>query len=169
MGNIIRMAGVIKESIVDGPGMRFVLFCQGCPRNCKGCHNPSTHDFNGGYPYEESRILDAIQENKLITGVTFSGGEPFYQAKALNSLADKIIEMGKDIVVYSGYTYEELLEMGKEDSSVKELLEKCRYLIDGPFVVEKKSLVLPFRGSTNQRIIDLNESFKIGRVVETEL
>ena len=85
--NFIRLAGVIRESIVDGPGLRFTVFCQGCPHGCEGCHNPDTHDFNGGYDCEISKITAAIDENPLLDGVTFSGGEPMCQPEAFLNLA----------------------------------------------------------------------------------
>lgn len=165
MKNTLRLAGVIKESIVDGPGIRFVIFCQGCSHGCPGCHNPETHDPKGGIEYDFDKILDAITANPLIKGVTFSGGEPFEQAEGLALLAERIREKGYDIWTYSGYTFEQLWERAKTDPAVKKLLEGCSVLIDGPFVEEKKTLNLPFRGSSNQRIIDVAKSLKRGQAV----
>ena len=165
----LRISGVIRESIVDGPGIRFVVFCQGCPHRCEGCHNPQTHDFDGGNMCSVERILEEIKKNPLLKGVTFSGGEPFSQPEALCELADGILEMGLDIIVYSGYTFEELLGMSEKISHVKGLLEKCYVLIDGRFELDKRTLALPFRGSTNQRIIDLKKSFEKGEAVEMDL
>lgn len=151
----LRLSGCISDSIVDGPGMRYVIFTQGCPHHCPGCHNTQTHDFSGGYIADAEDILREISENPLCGGVTFSGGEPFCQAKALDSLAEKILAMGKDIVAYSGYTLEQLLEKGKQDAAILSLLRKCRLLIDGPYIEAQRDLTLQFRGSRNQRIITI--------------
>ena len=106
----IRIAGVVRESIVDGPGLRLAVFCQGCPHGCKDCHNPDTHDFCGGYDCEISKIVEAVKANPLLDGVTFSGGEPFCQPAAFCSLAAALKEARPDLnlMAYSGYTYEEL-------------------------------------------------------------
>ena len=149
----LRLAGVIRESIVDGPGFRFAIFCQGCPHHCPECHNPDTWDFEGGKETSFERILEEIDKNPLLAGVTFSGGEPFCQAEAFAALADEIRKRNLDIVTFTGYTYEELLEMSEKDHAVKELLEKTDLLIDGPFIKAEKDLTLQFRGSRNQRKI----------------
>jgi len=152
----LRLAGVERESIVDGPGFRYVLFVQGCPHNCPGCHNPQTHDFEGGYTADPPQILQEIAANPLLQGVTFSGGEPFCQAAALCVLARSIREMGKNIVVYSGFTLEQLLHRSLQDPAIQDLLHLCDILIDGPFILAERDLSLQFRGSRNQRIIDLH-------------
>lgn len=154
----IRIAGIVRESIVDGPGLRFAIFSQGCPHSCKGCHNESTHDFNGGYDCELSKILDEIDKNPLLTGVTFTGGEPFCQPKEFYKLGVEVKERGLDIVAYSGYTLEELKEMAKNDEDIGKLLDIIDYLVDGPFILEEKDLTLEFRGSRNQRFIRLVDS-----------
>lgn len=164
----LRLAGVIRESIVDGPGLRMTIFTQGCPHHCKGCHNPQTHDFNGGYISHPENILAAIDKDKLLRGVTFSGGEPFMQADALARLAKEIHKRGLDIVTYTGFTYEQLFESFEEYPDRRELLEQTDYLIDGKFILEQRSLDLHFRGSANQRIIDVKKSLAEGRVVETD-
>lgn len=151
----IRLAGVIRESIVDGPGFRFAIFCQGCPHRCPGCHNPNTWDFEGGKDTSFDKILNAIDQNPLLAGVTFSGGEPFSQAEAFSALADEIKKRDLDIVTFTGYTLEQLREMAKENTAVGELLNKTDLLIDGPFIMEERDLTLQFRGSKNQRIIDM--------------
>ncbi|HYE67475.1 MAG TPA: anaerobic ribonucleoside-triphosphate reductase activating protein [Anaerovoracaceae bacterium] len=151
----MRIAGIVRESIVDGPGLRFSIFSQGCPHDCKGCHNESTHDFDGGYDCERSKILEEIDKNPLLTGVTFTGGEPFCQAKEFYKLGVDIKARGLDIVAYSGYTLEELQEMAKNDEYVDQLLGIVDYLVDGPFVLEERDLTLEFRGSRNQRFIRL--------------
>lgn len=151
----LKISGIEPESIVDGPGFRYVIFTQGCPHRCPGCHNPQTHDFDGGEAADIPAILAEIAADPLLQGVTFSGGEPFCQPKPLCSIAQAVKGMGKDVVAYSGYTLEELLELGKTDPAVTRLLELCDILIDGPYIDEQRDLTLRFRGSANQRVIDL--------------
>ena len=151
----LRLAGVMPESIVDGPGFRYTIFVQGCPHNCQGCHNPQTHDFNGGYEADPAKLLEEISENPLLQGVTFSGGEPFCQAGALAALAREIRKQGKNIFVYSDFTLEQLVKRSESDPAVGELLILCDVLVDGPFVLAERDLSLLFRGSRNQRLIDL--------------
>lgn len=153
----LRISGVEPESIVDGPGLRYVVFTQGCPHRCPGCHNPQTHDFAGGEPADIPAILAEIADDPLLQGVTFSGGEPFCQPEPLCGIAKAVKEMGKDVVAYSGYTLEELEKMGEADPAVARLLDLCDILIDGPYLEERRDLTLRFRGSANQRIIDLRE------------
>lgn len=147
----IRVAGEIEESIVDGPGLRYVLFVQGCPIHCKGCQNPQTWDMDGGKLVSVRAILEKIRSNPLIKGVTFSGGEPFAQAEALLPLARVLKRSGYHVMSYSGYTFEELMK----SDACRSLLFELDLLVDGPFIEEQKSLELLFRGSRNQRIIDL--------------
>lgn len=162
----LRIAGTVSESIVDGPGLRFVVFTQGCPHGCPGCHNPQTHDFEGGREASAQELLTMLDENPLLSGVTLSGGEPICQASALVPFCREIKRRKKNIVLYSGYTYEQLCEM---DEDVQALLDLCDLLIDGPFDLEKKSLMLHFRGSANQRVIDLPASRKAGKAVLSPL
>ncbi len=166
--NTIRLAGVVRESIVDGPGLRFTVFCQGCPHGCEGCHNPATHDFDGGYDCEISKIIEAVEENPLLDGVTFSGGEPMCQPEAFANLAREIKKHNLNIVTYTGFTYEKLQEMAEGDGAVRELLELTDLLIDGPFVLKQRDLTLLFRGSGNQRIIDMNKTRADGRLCLSE-
>jgi anaerobic ribonucleoside-triphosphate reductase activating protein len=151
--HIIRMAGIVPESYVDGPGVRFTIFVQGCPHQCSGCHNSDTWDFFGGTSFTANELLEKIilanRENPYLQGVTISGGEPFIQAYPLAHLAKGIKELGMDLAVYTGYTLERLPKV----PSALEFLEHIDILIDGPFVLEKKALTLPFRGSANQRIL----------------
>ena len=165
----IRIAGVVRESIVDGPGLRFTVFCQGCPHGCKGCHNMATHDFSGGYDCEISRILEAIDENPLLDGVTFSGGEPMCQPEAFYNLAVQVKERGLNIVTYTGFTYEELITMGESNIGVKKLMDLTDILVDGRFVLEERDLTLPFRGSANQRLIDMNLTRELGKLTLAEI
>ena len=159
----MRLAGIIRESIVDGPGIRFVVFCQGCPHNCPGCHNPESHDFDAGTDVRIDRILGEIGKNPLLRGVTFSGGEPMCQAEGLIELASGVKEMGLTLTVFTGFTYEE--RISKEDGAINGLLELTDLLIDGRYVEKKRDLTLKFRGSSNQRLIDMNETRKKGEVV----
>jgi len=161
----LRVSGVIPESITDGPGIRFTIFTQGCAHNCPGCHNPSTHDYNGGEDRDTEELLDALRHDPMITGVTLSGGEPFDQAGALLGLAREVRAMGLELAAYTGYLYEELLAMGGDRA---ELLKLCDVLIDGPFIMAKRNLDIRFKGSENQRIIDVPESMASGKVVLKE-
>lgn len=161
----MRIAGIVRESIVDGPGIRFTVFCQGCPHGCPGCHNPETHDFDGGNDCSTEKLLEEIDKNPLLAGVTFSGGEPFCQPEAFVELAKGVKERGLNITVFSGYTYEELIDMAVSSEAVKELLDMSDILIDGPFIKDKKDLTLRFRGSSNQRVIDMKETRKYGKIV----
>ncbi len=150
----LRIAGTIGESIVDGPGIRYVLFTQGCPHGCPGCHNPQTHDFGGGKVVDTALLLADIQKNPFVKAVTFSGGEPFAQPEALAELACALKEKGYHLMCYSGYTFEQLLQ--REDA--RPLLDKLDLLVDGPFVEGQKSIELRFRGSANQRVLDVPAS-----------
>ncbi len=162
----MRLSGVVKESVVDGPGIRFVVFFQGCPHHCPGCQNPETHDFAGGTLFQSEDILQEIAKHPLLKGITLSGGEPLAQPKAAALLARGVREMGKDIFVYTGYTWEEILEMAEKNSDVKELLSDTAIVMDGPFLLKEKDLNLFFRGSRNQRAIDVAASLEAGKVVE---
>ena len=168
MKDTIRMAGIIRESIVDGPGLRMAIFCQGCAHACKGCHNPETWDFKGGYDSKIENIIKAIDEDPLLDGVTFSGGDPMYQPEAFYELAKQIKERKLNILIYTGFTYEELLEMGEKDHYVIDLLKLTDTLIDGKFELDNRDISLLFRGSKNQRIIDVQASLKQGKVVLDE-
>lgn len=172
----IRIAGTVEDSIVDGPGLRFVVFVQGCPHGCAGCHNPETHDFSGGRLADTDKLYEQCVENPLCSGVTFSGGEPFCQAEALYRLGVRLkseassVGAGKHLMCYSGWTFEELLEKSRNEEYTGKLLSILDILVDGRFVMEKRSLSLPFRGSTNQRLIDVPSSLRSGRTeIVTEL
>ena len=163
----LRVAGIVNDSIVDGRGIRLAVFVQGCPHHCPGCHNPETHDFAGGHDDDTDRIFEVFRKNPLLRGITFSGGEPFCQPAPLVELAKKVHAVGKDVTVYSGWTYEELCE--KHDPEIDALLAECDVLVDGRFVEELKDLELTFRGSSNQRLIDLNRTRETGAVTLLEL
>ena len=167
-GKVLRIAGIVRESIVDGKGIRFTVFCQGCPHHCPGCHNPQTHPFDGGSLVKIERIAQEIGKNPLLQGVTFSGGEPFCQACAFAELAKLVHAMpgNLDVTCYSGWTYEQLLEKAETEPDVAALLGECDYLVDGPFVLAKRDLTLRFRGSSNQRFLDLKKSRAAGKAIE---
>lgn len=159
----IKIAGIVQESIVDGPGFRTAIFTQGCPHHCPGCHNPQTHDFDGGTWIETEEIIKPILNNILLDGITLSGGEPFCQAEACAEIARAARESGLNVWSYSGYTYEQLAS-GKDEW--KMLLSELDVLVDGPFIMDKKTLDARFRGSSNQRLIDVQKSLKSGEIVE---
>lgn len=160
----VKICGVEPESIVDGPGFRYVLFTQGCPHHCPGCHNPQSHDFEAGKWVSIEEIVADFDENPLLSGITFSGGEPFCQPEALVELGKRIIERKKSIFLYSGYTLEELLKMAQERSAILELLQMASVLVDGRFIEAQRDISLRFRGSTNQRAIDLPHFFETGEI-----
>ena len=156
--NFLRVAGVIEESIVDGPGIRFVLFLQGCRLHCPGCQNPQTWDFEGGTLVSASEVLERIKANPLAKGVTFSGGEPFEQAEKLLPLAEELKAQGYHLMAFSGYTLEQLIQKPE----CLALLEKLDLIVDGPYIEAKKSLDLRFRGSSNQRILNIAKTREKG-------
>jgi len=162
---MLRLFGEVKESITDGPGLRYAVFAQGCPHYCEGCHNPESHSFTEGYLVREEAVINEIFKNPLLDGVTLSGGEPFMQAVELSVVAAAVKSGGLSVIVFSGYTYEELLSLSKERKGYMSLLENTDILIDGRFESRNKSMDLRFRGSTNQRAIDVPASLKSGAVV----
>ncbi|MFZ5592139.1 MAG: anaerobic ribonucleoside-triphosphate reductase activating protein [Bacillota bacterium] len=162
----LRLAGIVDESVVDGPGLRLVVFAQGCPHRCPGCHNPHTWDEQGGELVALAAVLERVARNPLLQGITLSGGEPFWQAAAMAALAAAVRREGLDVMTYSGYTWEELMELAGQRPAVAELLQQTDYLVDGPFMLARRALDLPFRGSSNQRIIDVPASLRAGRVVQ---
>ncbi|MBQ1984693.1 MAG: anaerobic ribonucleoside-triphosphate reductase activating protein [Clostridia bacterium] len=159
----IRLAGIVDESIVDGKGIRMTVFTQGCPHHCPGCHNPQTHDFTGGTEEDTDEIFERFCENPLLRGITFSGGEPFCQPVPLKALADRVHSVKKDVTIYTGWTYEQLIAM--HDPDVDALLSVCDVLVDGPFVESLKDPDLLFRGSENQRLIDMRATRETGNIV----
>lgn len=169
LSDTIRISGVINDSIVDGPGIRLTIFTQGCPHHCEGCHNPQTHDFDGGEDVTLESLLEKVKGNPLLDGVTFSGGEPFCQAKQLYELGLEVKKAGMNVVTYTGYLYEYLTENANSENYYNELLSVTDYLVDGPFVLSKRDILLKFKGSSNQRIIDVKKSLAEKKVVEAEL
>ena len=162
---MLDLSGIVSDSIVDGPGIRTTIFCQGCPHRCEGCHNPETWEFGCGTPMEEEQILSIVRANPLCRGVTFSGGEPFAQAEGFAKLASLLKKAGYEVASYTGYTFEQLLH---GTAAQRALLESIDILIDGPFILSQKSLEISFRGSRNQRILDVPKSLAAGQAVETK-
>ncbi len=160
----MRVANYIQDSIVDGTGLRFTLFAQGCPHKCEGCHNPKTHDFKGGNDISTDEILNMIFKNPLTDGVTFSGGEPFSQPYDCAKIAKAVREKGLNVWAYTGYTFEEL--SNSENAEVTEFLELCDVLVDGEFDLGLKNLSLKWKGSSNQRVIDVRQSLEKREVIE---
>ncbi|MBS4959685.1 MAG: anaerobic ribonucleoside-triphosphate reductase activating protein [Clostridiales bacterium] len=163
----IRISGVEGESIVDGKGFRSVIFVQGCTHHCPGCHNPQTHPLDGGREVEVSELLSPFLDDPLIDGITISGGEPFLQPAPCREIAALTHECGKNVWVYTGFVYEDLLRENQKDRMA--LLQETDILVDGRFEQGQKSYELNFRGSRNQRIIDVRKSFKIGKAVVLDL
>lgn len=163
----LRIAGTVNDSIVDGEGYRFTIFTQGCPHGCPGCHNPQTHDFAGGKEVDTAELLQRIGANPLLEGVTFSGGEPFCQAEPLAAMAEELHAKGLTVWCYTGFVYEQLVS--SQESAVQRLLQQVDVLVDGPYVEAQRDLLLTFRGSRNQRIIDVPQSLAQGQVVLYQL
>lgn len=161
----IRLAAELqKDSVVDGEGIRAVLWTQGCSHNCKGCHNPLTHSFDGGALIDIDEVKSWIDDLEGHQGITLSGGDPFFQARESMEIA-KYAKLKKlDVWCYTGFTYEALIEKSKNDKSILEFLKNIDVLVDGKFILEQKSLDILFRGSKNQRIIDVPTSLKEGKV-----
>lgn len=167
MSKTIRLAAPPQyESIVDGPGFRIVLWAQGCKLNCPGCHNPETHSLCGGKEYYIEDIKIALEANhKKHQGLTLSGGDPFLQPREFIEIVKFAkTELGLDIWAYCGLTYEQIIQ----DSEKLELLKLCDVLVDGPFILEKRDVRLAFRGSSNQRLINVQKSLSKGEVVQYE-
>ena len=158
----IRLAGLEPESIVDGPGYRFTVFVQGCPHNCPGCHNPQTHDFSGGHLADTDDVIAHLGKNPLVRGLTLSGGEPMMQPEPLYLIAKAAKEKGMNVWCYTGFTLEELLRENRADRM--KLLSAVDVLVDGPFRSHERSLDLLYRGSKNQRLIDMPATLKGGTI-----
>ena len=159
----IRIAGLVPESYVDGDGIRYAVFMQGCLRNCAGCHNPGTHALDGGRLIDTDEIVSAIKKNPLLDGITLTGGEPLLQVEAANEIARAVKSLGLSVWCYTGYTFEEL------PTSAQPLLENVDVLIDGEFIESLRDLELQFRGSSNQRIIDIKKTREQNRIMLWEV
>jgi anaerobic ribonucleoside-triphosphate reductase activating protein len=190
----IELYGTADDSIVDGPGIRLAIFVQGCAQACPGCHNPQAQPYSGGKAVSAQELVDKVRANPLLAGITLSGGEPFDQAQALLPLAKTVREMGLTVWAYSGYTFEELydaqgleLKTGEPDAGLalqssehdagwgsnfnnqtaarRELLRFVDVLVDGPYLESQRDLDLLWRGSANQRVIDVAATLAAGEVV----
>ena len=161
----IRLAADLQtDSIVDGPGLRAVIWTQGCGHHCKGCQNPQTWDFEGGGEIPIKLVLDEIDKLEYHKGLTFSGGDPMYQPEACNIIAEHAKKKGLDIWFYTGFTYEQILKMAEKDDIYMKLLNNIDVLVDGKFIESKKDLSLLFRGSSNQRLIDVKKTLSKGEI-----
>ena len=160
----MRVYGVVDDSIVDGPGFRLAVFAQGCPHGCPGCHNPESHAPDGGTLRDTDEIVGLIDANPLLDGITLTGGEPFMQSEACLELSRAAHARGLNVWCYTGYEYEQLLE--RDDA--RALLDDVDVLVDGPFLLGERSLELRFRGSRNQRVIDMRATRERGEVVLVE-
>ncbi len=167
MGNAnkIKLSGIIKESIVDGTGIRYVIFCQGCIHNCRNCFNPETHSFEGGKEWDIDAIIEDIAKNPLLQGITFSGGDPWEQADKCSIIAESVKKMGLDVWSYTGYKFEYILQNLESRNGWAEFIKHVDILVDGKFEEENKSLLLTFRGSSNQRIVNVQQSLSSGELV----
>ena len=164
----LRIAGTVQDSIVDGPGLRFTVFTQGCPHKCEGCHNPNTHDESAGELRPVAEIIEEMRGNPLTDGLTLSGGEPFLQPEGCLALGKAAAESGLTIWIFSGFNYEELVEMGTRDENVAALLDITHVLVDGRFLIGERSLELKWKGSKNQRVIDMVKTREMGSIKELE-
>ena len=167
----MKMSGFYDESISNGLGWRAVLFVSGCPHHCPGCHNQAAQDFNYGEEFNEQEILERIKENSILKGITISGGEPLCKeniAEVLKFIKDvKEVRPEFNVWCYSGYTIEQL--MNRNDETTNKCLEEIDVLVDGQFIQAKKDPTLKFRGSSNQRIIDLKSTLQTHKFIEYKL
>jgi len=159
--NIRLASSLVFDSIVDGPGLRTVIFLQGCTHNCLNCQNPQTHDFNGGFEVDINIVIEKILNKKMQSGVTFSGGDPMNQAEQCARIAKELKNHNINIWCYTGFTYDFLTQK----QVYRDFLQYIDVLVDGVFVEELKSYELQFRGSSNQRLIDVQKSLQENKVV----
>ncbi|MSS46360.1 anaerobic ribonucleoside-triphosphate reductase activating protein [Cutibacterium sp. WCA-380-WT-3A] len=162
----MRIAGIEPESIVDGPGIRFTVFTQGCPLQCPGCHNPATWDPDGGQEVGVGQIIEAMASAVLARGLTLSGGEASRQPGDCAQLARAAHEMGWDVWAWSGYTVEALMNQARRNGDLADMLGQIDVVVDGPFQLARRTLALNWRGSSNQRVIDVPATLRVGRAVE---
>ncbi len=164
----LAMPEIQTDSIVDGEGIRSVIWFQGCSHNCLGCHNPETHDFNKGVLKDINELKEEIKALEAQSGVTFSGGDPMMQIEALVELAKCVKESGMNVWVYTGYTFEEVLKLAEKNKNYRKALDYIDVLVDGKFELSLRSFDVEFRGSSNQRIIDVKKSLESGKVFKVE-
>lgn len=160
----MRLYGLVGDSIVDGPGFRVTVFVQGCPHHCPGCHNPESHDPAGGKLWTLDEIEARFTGNPLLDGITLSGGEPFDQPAACAEVARRAHQKGLNVWTFTGYLYEDLLEKAAADEDIGALLAQTDVLVDGPFLLDQRSLDLLYKGSRNQRLIHMQQTRQTGRV-----
>ena len=159
----IQIAGTVNDSIVDGPGLRFAVFTQGCIHHCPGCQNPETHDPAGGKEEDTAVLIARMKKNPLLSGLTLSGGDPMEQGAACAELARAAHGAGLNVWTYTGYTWEQLLQ--ENDAEKMALLRETDVLVDGPFILSQRSLELDFCGRKNQRLIDVPASLRENKLV----
>lgn len=158
----MKLAGEIKHSLVNGPGIRYVIFFQGCPHSCPGCQNPETHDLAGGAEVSPDNLIERISSTKCLDGVTLSGGDPLMQPEECAKIAAAVQPMGLNVWLYTGWTMEEILADPLKRKSVRDV----DVIVDGPFIQSLRSEACLWRGSSNQRLIDVQQSLKENRVIE---
>lgn len=163
----VKIAGAKKHSSVNGPGVRYVLFMQGCSHHCPGCQNPETHDISEGVEMSVDEVVSDILATRYLDGLTLSGGDPLFQPEASLEIAKRVKETGLDIWLYSGWTFEQIMD-GKAGQTAKEVISFIDVLVDGPFVEALRSEDVIWRGSSNQHLIDVQKSLKNGYRVEYE-
>lgn len=162
----IRLAGIVEDSIVDGPGIRLTVFTQGCLHNCPGCHNPESHALDGGYMEDCDKIIQMVLSNPLYAGITFSGGDPILQIEQVIYIAKEVKKHHLNTILYTGYLFEQVVQMAKNDSRFDGVFDLIDYIVDGPFINSQRDLTLHFKGSTNQRTIDVKKSISQGEIVQ---
>ncbi len=160
----VSIAGVKKHTTVNGPGVRYTVFMQGCEHGCKGCHNPETHDPDGGKTIPVKELIDDILATKYIDGVTLSGGDPLLQADQCRDIVEALKSKGLNIWLYSGFTFDEVIE-GKAGEAAREVLNFIDVMVDGRFVESLLSEEHIWRGSSNQRLIDVKKSLDAGKII----
>ena len=165
MGRNIRLAGIAYESLVNGDGIRRVFFSQGCSHNCKGCFNPETHDFNGGKDLDMDELIKDVVKNPILKGVTFSGGDPFERAEEFAYMAKEFKKENINVWSYTGYTFEYIIDNLDKIIGWKDLINNIDVLVDGKFEEDKKIDGLKFRGSSNQRVIDVKASLTKNKII----
>lgn len=161
----VRIAGYKKHTLVNGPGVRFVLFMQGCPHHCPGCQNPETWNPAGGQETDTEEIIRLIRDTKFLDGITLSGGDPLYQPEAAALIAKAAKEDGLSVWCYTGWTMEQILAGALPATVTEELLPQVDVLVDGPFIQSRLSQDCIYRGSDNQRLLDARETLRTGKAV----
>ncbi|AIV03439.1 anaerobic ribonucleoside-triphosphate reductase activating protein [Candidatus Malacoplasma girerdii] len=163
--HLIRLAGIAENSLVNGPGLRKVFFSQGCRHHCKNCFNPTTWTFDAGKMVDMDQLISQVKNETFLDGVTFSGGDPFQQPEAFAYLGKEIHKLGINIWIYTGYSWEQLMILAKKFPSIQTMIENCDAIVDGRYMEEYMDDYLKYRGSANQRIINVPESLKQNKLV----